>query len=118
MFAGLSPRDANQKSADDQTVIQKNEILPGDFFQVIPISNSQASVIVCDVMGHGVRASMVTAVLRGLAAGGPQPDYFTERVSMRWIALSVTTRLDTTMIRTEATGCKKPMAARAIPTVL
>lgn len=40
--------------------------LAGDFFQVFPVSESAAGVLVCDVMGHGVRSALVTAVLRGM----------------------------------------------------
>ncbi len=38
----------------------------GDFFDVLPLSDNEAGVFVCDVMGHGVRAALVTAMLRGL----------------------------------------------------
>jgi sigma-B regulation protein RsbU (phosphoserine phosphatase) len=38
----------------------------GDFFTVFPVSDTQAGVFVCDVMGHGLRAALITAVLRGL----------------------------------------------------
>ncbi|MBT3296375.1 MAG: SpoIIE family protein phosphatase [Verrucomicrobia bacterium] len=40
--------------------------LGGDFFQVIPLSDHSAAAVVCDVMGHGVRAALVTAIFRGL----------------------------------------------------
>jgi serine phosphatase RsbU (regulator of sigma subunit) len=40
----------------------------GDFFDVLPLSNNQAGIFVCDVMGHGIRAALVTAILRGLVA--------------------------------------------------
>lgn len=40
--------------------------LAGDFFEIIPVSGSEAGVFICDVMGHGVRAALVTAFLRGL----------------------------------------------------
>ncbi len=36
----------------------------GDFFQLIRISDTAAGVLVCDVMGHGVRSAFVTAMLR------------------------------------------------------
>jgi sigma-B regulation protein RsbU (phosphoserine phosphatase) len=58
----------------------------GDFFNVFPLTNTRAGVFICDVMGHGMRAALVTAILRGLveqlipanpdagkAAGGGQP---------------------------------------------
>lgn len=38
----------------------------GDFFDVLSLSDSAAGVFICDVMGHGVRAALVTAILRGL----------------------------------------------------
>lgn len=40
--------------------------LAGDFFEVIPISPGQAGLLICDVMGHGVRAALIVAMLRGL----------------------------------------------------
>jgi len=40
--------------------------LAGDFFEVIPISPGHAGMLICDVMGHGVRAALVVAMLRGL----------------------------------------------------
>ncbi|RYD32977.1 MAG: serine/threonine-protein phosphatase [Verrucomicrobiaceae bacterium] len=33
---------------------------------MIPISPGQAGMLICDVMGHGVRAALVVAMLRGL----------------------------------------------------
>jgi sigma-B regulation protein RsbU (phosphoserine phosphatase) len=38
----------------------------GDFFAVFPVSDSAAGLFQCDVMGHGVRAALITALLRGL----------------------------------------------------
>ena len=38
----------------------------GDFFSVFALSDSMAGVFICDVMGHGLRAALITAVLRGL----------------------------------------------------
>ncbi len=38
----------------------------GDFFDVLQLSDTEAGVFICDVMGHGVRAALVTAVIRGL----------------------------------------------------
>lgn len=40
--------------------------LGGDFYDVLRISDTRAGVFVCDVMGHGVRASLVTAMIRAL----------------------------------------------------
>jgi PAS domain S-box-containing protein len=41
-------------------------MLSGDFFYILPISDSCVGVLIGDVMGHGVRASLVTAFIRGL----------------------------------------------------
>ncbi len=38
----------------------------GDFFDVLPVSNTSAGLFICDVMGHGMRAALVTAIMRGL----------------------------------------------------
>ena len=38
----------------------------GDFFHVLPLSDTEAGVFICDVMGHGVRAALVTAIQRAL----------------------------------------------------
>ncbi len=40
--------------------------LGGDFFDILALSDSTAGVFICDVMGHGVRAALVTAIIRGL----------------------------------------------------
>ena len=38
----------------------------GDFFNVFALSDTRAGVFICDVMGHGMRAALVTAIMRGL----------------------------------------------------
>jgi sigma-B regulation protein RsbU (phosphoserine phosphatase) len=40
--------------------------LGGDFFHVLSLSDTRAGVFICDVMGHGVRAALVTAIQRTL----------------------------------------------------
>jgi sigma-B regulation protein RsbU (phosphoserine phosphatase) len=40
--------------------------LGGDFFSVQNLSDTRAGVLICDVMGHGVRSALVTAMLRAL----------------------------------------------------
>ncbi|MBK1826747.1 SpoIIE family protein phosphatase [Haloferula rosea] len=40
--------------------------LAGDFFEVVRIEKGVAGLLICDVMGHGVRAALVVAMLRGL----------------------------------------------------
>ena len=38
----------------------------GDFFDFFPISDTMGGVFICDVMGHGMRAALITAIMRGL----------------------------------------------------
>jgi sigma-B regulation protein RsbU (phosphoserine phosphatase) len=38
----------------------------GDFFSVRALSDNKAGVFICDVMGHGVRSALVTAIIRAL----------------------------------------------------
>src|ERR1051325_5347716 len=40
--------------------------LGGDFFDILQISDTKCGVLVCDVMGHGVRAGLLTALIRGV----------------------------------------------------
>ncbi len=40
--------------------------LAGDFYEAIPISDTKMGILMCDVMGHGVRASLIVAMIRGL----------------------------------------------------
>lgn len=37
----------------------------GDFFAVFAVSDTEAGIFLCDVMGHGVRAALITALLHG-----------------------------------------------------
>ena len=41
-------------------------MMSGDFFHVARLSDDTAGVCICDVMGHGVRAALITAMLRAL----------------------------------------------------
>ncbi len=38
----------------------------GDYFNVLQLSDSEAGVFICDVMGHGVRSALVAAMVRAL----------------------------------------------------
>jgi len=52
-------------------------MMGGDFFHVARLSDDTAGICICDVMGHGVRAALITAMLRALiethATEGPDP---------------------------------------------
>jgi sigma-B regulation protein RsbU (phosphoserine phosphatase) len=38
----------------------------GDFFDIFPLAQNRAGVFICDVMGHGLRAALITAIIRTL----------------------------------------------------
>jgi phosphoserine phosphatase RsbU/P len=38
----------------------------GDYFNVMPLSENEAGVFICDVMGHGVRSALIAAMVRAL----------------------------------------------------
>lgn len=40
--------------------------LGGDFFDIVQLSDTRCGVLICDVMGHGVRAGLLTALIRGV----------------------------------------------------
>jgi sigma-B regulation protein RsbU (phosphoserine phosphatase) len=46
---------------------QPAESVSGDFFSVYALSDTEAAVFICDVTGHGIRAALVTAMIRALA---------------------------------------------------
>jgi phosphoserine phosphatase RsbU/P len=39
-------------------------VVSGDFFDVLDIADDKAGLFICDVMGHGVRAALVAAIVR------------------------------------------------------
>jgi phosphoserine phosphatase RsbU/P len=61
------------KSADARETLLRfcHRYLPtgavgGDFFNVRALSETKAGVFICDVMGHGVRSALITAIMRAL----------------------------------------------------
>jgi sigma-B regulation protein RsbU (phosphoserine phosphatase) len=40
--------------------------LGGDFFDIIRLSDTRCAILICDVMGHGVRAGLLTALIHGV----------------------------------------------------
>src|SRR5215831_7488071 len=41
-------------------------LMGGDFFHIARLSDETAAVCICDVMGHGVRAALITAMMRAM----------------------------------------------------
>ncbi len=68
----------------------------GDFFHVLPLSGTEAGVFICDVMGHGVRAALVTAIQRALveelAGLGNQPGEFLTHINQALLSILRRTR--------------------------
>jgi sigma-B regulation protein RsbU (phosphoserine phosphatase) len=62
------------------SVYRPAEAVGGDFFTVISVSPTKAGVLICDIMGHGLRAALGTAIVRGLVeelkAQADFPDVF------------------------------------------
>lgn len=57
--------------------------LGGDFFDIIPLAPDTAGVFVADVMGHGARSALITAILRTIlrdlhGQGRNAPHYVSE----------------------------------------
>jgi serine phosphatase RsbU (regulator of sigma subunit) len=62
------PAEASGATASLQFyhIYQASGAVGGDFFDVFPLSETAVGIAICDVMGHGVRAALVTAIMRGL----------------------------------------------------
>lgn len=68
----------------------------GDFFHILPLSDTKAGVFICDVMGHGVRAALVTAIQRALveemADLADNPGVFLSRINHALLSILRRTR--------------------------
>lgn len=68
----------------------------GDFFHFLPLSDTEVGVFICDVMGHGVRAALVTAIQRALveelAELGRQPGEFLTHINGALLSILRRTR--------------------------
>jgi len=45
------------------------DMLGGDFFFILPISDFSVGLFLCDVVGHGVGAALITSMIRALVEG-------------------------------------------------
>ena len=48
------------------SIFEPSSSVSGDFFNVVRVSDTAVGIFICDVMGHGVRAALVTAMMRAL----------------------------------------------------
>ena len=71
----------------------------GDFYDILQLSDTAAGVFICDVMGHGVRAALITAVLRGLLeelkSAGTDPGRFLALINRALVSVLRNTRIPT-----------------------
>ncbi len=63
------PHDAPPERSAFQFVHRYHaaQTVSGDFFSLSALSDTEVGVFICDVTGHGVRAALVTAMIRALA---------------------------------------------------
>jgi serine phosphatase RsbU (regulator of sigma subunit) len=62
------PRGSAPAASDVRfcSIFHPTASVSGDFYNVVRISDSAVGIFICDVMGHGVRAALVTAMMRAL----------------------------------------------------
>ena len=62
------PRGAAQAASAVRfcSIFHPASSVSGDFFNVVRVSETAVGVFICDVMGHGVRAALITAMMRAL----------------------------------------------------
>ncbi len=58
--------DGSLRRASFHHVYMPSTGVAGDCFEVFPVGDSGVGMLICDVMGHGVRAALIASVLRGL----------------------------------------------------
>lgn len=67
---------------------QAADIVGGDFFDLIQLDQHRAGVLIADVMGHGARSALVSAILRTLvhneAPGISSPGAFLTELNLRF----------------------------------
>lgn len=54
----------HERRIDFQHRYQPSGSVGGDFFQILSLDQSRVGIFLCDVMGHGVQAALVTAMIR------------------------------------------------------
>jgi len=64
--AFLNGRAAGESALEFFSYYHPSGTVSGDFFTVTALSDTRVGVFICDVMGHDVRAALVTTMLRGL----------------------------------------------------
>jgi sigma-B regulation protein RsbU (phosphoserine phosphatase) len=85
---------------------QPSEKLSGDLIISEPIDADHWAILICDVMGHGIRSALVTGILRGFydehKSSMSDPAAFVTRLNQHYV--SVLKGLDTTLFTTLTCG--------------
>ncbi len=58
--------DGGERRARFHHVYMPSAGVAGDCFEVFPVGEAGIGMLICDVMGHGVRAALIASMLRGL----------------------------------------------------
>ena len=58
--------DPSESAVRFCSIFHPSSSVSGDFFNVVRVSDTAVGIFICDVMGHGVRAALVTAMMRAL----------------------------------------------------
>ena len=59
-------KPAGESDLEFFSFFQPMGAVSGDFFDVVPLSDTAVALFICDAMGHDVRAALVTAMMRAL----------------------------------------------------
>jgi len=66
-------------------------LMGGDFFHIARLNDDTAAVCICDVMGHGVRAALITAMMRAMieshSADAPDPGRLLTQLNSEFTAI-------------------------------
>jgi serine phosphatase RsbU (regulator of sigma subunit) len=66
-------------------------LMGGDFFHIARLNDDTAAICICDVMGHGVRAALITAMMRAMiethAAEAVDPGRLLTRLNSEFTAI-------------------------------
>lgn len=87
------PTDGNGGTIclDFHHIYQPASTVGGDFFDVLKLSDHRAGIFIADVMGHGARSALVTAILRALlqnlAFGTDDPAHFLASLNQHFHAI-------------------------------
>jgi sigma-B regulation protein RsbU (phosphoserine phosphatase) len=70
----------------------------GDFFDILKLSDTMVGIFICDVMGHGVRAALVAAIVRALVEQlrgvGDTPGEFLKRLNLALVTILKQAHID------------------------